>query len=156
VQAARRRLGHAYGGDCSTFVRRSYAEAGLALPAVPARSASESLYRALHPVRRPRPGDLAFFHGSFDRNRDGRGRDRFTHVALVEEVDGAAVALIHRSSRGIERLSMNLARPHDPSENGFLRKRRSGDRPGLRYLSGELFAGYATASTPGAGAAASR
>lgn len=149
MQAARRHLGHAFDGDCSAFVRRSYAEAGLALPTVPARSASESLYRALHPVRRPRPGDLAFFHDSFDRNGDGRGGDRFTHVALVEEVDGAAVALIHRTSRGIERLSMNLSHPHDPAENGWLRKRRTADLPSLRYLSGELFAGYASASPAG-------
>jgi hypothetical protein len=156
VRSARRHLGHAFGGDCSAFVRRTYAEAGLALPAVPARSASESLYRALHPVRAPRPGDLAFFHGSFDRDGGGRGGDRFTHVALVEEVDGAAVVLIHRSSRGIERLAMNLSRPHDPSENGWLRKRRAGDPPGLRTLSGELFAGYASAFPPEPGAAASR
>lgn len=156
LQAARRRLGHFFGGDCSAFVRRSYAEAGLALPALPARSASEALYRSLHPVRGPRPGDLAFFHGSFDRNRDGRGRDRFTHVALVEAVDGAVVELIHRSSRGIQRLRMNLARPHDPSENGYLRQRRAGDRPGVRYLSGELFAGFAAAFPPEVRAAASR
>lgn len=40
---------------------------------------------------------------------------------------------------------MNLERPHDRSENGMVRRHRAGDRPGQRYLSAELFAGYATA-----------
>ena len=121
------------------------AEAGLRLAPLPARSASEGLWRASRPVKGPRPGDLAFFHDTFDRDGDGRRGDRFTHVALVEAVDGPRVVLIHRGSRGIQRLAMNLARRHDPAENGWLRKRRAGDPPGGRFLSGELFAAYGTA-----------
>lgn len=148
LAAARRHLGRFYPGDCSRFVRQVHAEAGVPmalLAAAPGRSASETLWRSLRRVERPRPGDLAFFHGTFDRDGDGRQSDRFTHVALVEALEGPRVMLIHRSSRGIERLPMNLARRHEPAENGYLRKRRAGDRPGLRVLSGELFAGYATA-----------
>jgi hypothetical protein len=145
VVAARRYLGRAWPGDCSDFVERVHAEAGLRLAPLPARSASEGLWRASRRVERPRPGDLAFFHDTFDRDRDGRRGDRFTHVALVEAVDGPHVTLIHRGSRGIQRLSMNLARRHDPAENGWLRKRRSADPAGGRFLSGELFAAFATA-----------
>lgn len=147
MAAARRHLGRFYPGDCSRFVEQVHAEAGvpLALAAVPGRSASERLWRSLRRVERPRPGDLAFFHGTFDRDGDGRQSDRFTHVALVAAVDGPRVTLVHRGSRGIQPLPMNLARRHDPVENGYLRQRRTGDRPGLRVLSGELFAGYATA-----------
>ncbi|HYQ82035.1 MAG TPA: CHAP domain-containing protein [Anaeromyxobacteraceae bacterium] len=144
VAAARSHLGQPWPGDCSDFVERVHAEAGLRLSALPARSASEGLWRASRPVERPRPGDLAFFHDTFDRDRDGRRGDRFTHVALVEAVDGPRLTLIHRGSRGIQRLSMNLARRHDPAENGWLRKRKAGDGPG-RFLSGELFAAFATA-----------
>jgi hypothetical protein len=145
VAAARRHLGRAWRGDCSDFVERAHAEAGLALAPLPARSASEGLWRASRPVERPRPGDLAFFHDTFDRDGDGRRGDRFTHVALVEAVDGPRVVLVHRGSRGIQRLAMNLSRRHDPAENGYLRKRRAGDLPGQRFLSGELFAAYGTA-----------
>jgi cell wall-associated NlpC family hydrolase len=145
VAAARRHLGQAWRGDCSNFVEWVHAEAGLPLRPLPARSASEGLWRVTRPVERPRPGDLAFFHDTFDRDGDGRRGDRFTHVALVEAVDGPRVMLVHRSSRGIQRLSMNLSRRHDPAENGYLRKRRAGDSPGQRFLSGELFTAYATA-----------
>jgi cell wall-associated NlpC family hydrolase len=148
LAAARRHLGQTWRGDCSSFVERVHAEAGLPLRPLPARSASEGLWRVARPVERPRPGDLAFFHDTFDRDGDGR-RDRFTHVALVEAVDGPRVTLVHRSSRGIQRLSMNLSRRHDPAENGYLRKRRAGDPPGRRFLSGELFAAYATAIPAG-------
>ncbi|HEU4385724.1 MAG TPA: CHAP domain-containing protein [Anaeromyxobacteraceae bacterium] len=144
VAAARRHLGRPWPGDCSDFVERVHAEAGVPLAPHQARSASEGLWRASRPVQRPRPGDLAFFHDTFDRDRDGRRGDRYTHVALVEAVDGPRVMLIHRGSRGIQRLPMNLARRHDPAENGWLRKRRAGDPPG-RFLSGELFTAWATA-----------
>ena len=153
VAAARSHLGQAWPGDCSDFVERVHAEAGLPLAPRPARSASEGLWRASRPVEQPRPGDLAFFHDTFDRDRDGRRGDRFTHVALVESVDGPRLLLIHRGSRGIQRLTMNLARRHDPAENGWLRKRRAGDAPG-RFLSGELFAAFATAVPARSGPAA--
>jgi hypothetical protein len=159
IEAARHYLGRRFTGDCSGFVRRVFSDAEVELPELAAaRSRSEALYRSLPHVTRPRPGDLAFFHATYNRDRHGTAqhRNRFTHVALVEEVDGARLTLIHRGWRGIQRIAMNLARPHDPEENGKLRPRRTGDRPGLRYLSGELFAGFAsalddrleTASTP--------
>jgi len=146
VRAARRYLGRRFAGDCSRFVLRAFSEARVALPVLrPERTMSESLYRALSPVSRPLPGDLAFFHETRRPDRSGRTPRRFTHVALVERVDGARVTLIHRESRGIRRLAMNLQRPHDKRENGMVRSRRAKDRPGTRYLAGELFAGYASA-----------
>jgi NlpC/P60 family len=146
VAAARRHVGERFRGDCSTFVRRVYDEARVPLPASASkgRSQSEAMYRALAPARRPRPGDLAFFHRTYDRD-SGAGRDLFTHVALVEKVEGSRVTLIHRAGSGIRRLVMNVARPADPRENGAVRRRRILDRPGTRYLAGELFAGYASA-----------
>ena len=146
IRAARRYLGRRFAGDCSRFVLRVFAEARVPLPALrPERTMSESLYRALSPVSRPLPGDLAFFHETRRPDRSGRTPRRFTHVALVERVDGARVTLIHRESRGIRRLAMNIERPHDKRENGMVRSRRARDRPGTRYLAGELFAGYASA-----------
>jgi hypothetical protein len=142
VSIARRHLGERFRGDCSEFVRRVYAEARAPLP-TPARS-SESIYRGLARVRRPRPGDLAFFHRTYDREPPGPRRNLYTHVALVEAVSGSRVSLIHRTSAGIQRFAMNLSRPADPGENGAVRRRRPDDRPHLQYLAGELFAGYAS------------
>lgn len=156
VSAARGHLKRRFAGDCSAFVRRVYAEAGVALPALTAaRSMTESLYRSTSPVPRPQPGDLAYFRRT-RRDRGTRDRDRLTHVAIVEAVDGASVLMIHRGSRGITRLAMNLDHPHDPDENGIVRRRRAGERAGMPSLAGELFAGYSTAFRGEPAASASR
>jgi hypothetical protein len=117
-------------------------EAGLRPRLGPGRSRSESLRRATRPVERPRPGDLAFFHHTYDRNRDGLANDPWTHVAIVEAAEGGAVVLVHRGSAGVERVRMDLRRPSDPAVNDPVRARRRRDPPSLRVLSGELFAGY--------------
>jgi hypothetical protein len=146
VAVARLLVGKQFSGDCTGFVRRVYAEAGVPLtPGVSGRSASESIFRSLAAVRVPRRGDLAFFHRTHDREAPGPGRNRFTHVALVESVDGPRVSLIHRGSEGIQRFTMNLARPADLDENGALRRHRPGDSPKQHYLASELFAGFASA-----------
>jgi hypothetical protein len=142
VGAAAAREGRPFRGDCSGYVLAALRDAGVRPRLAPARSRSESLHRASAPVERPRPGDLAFFHGTYDRDRDGRQDDRFTHVALVEEVHGTAVTLLHRGGRGVERVRMDLARPADPAANDPLRVRRRGDGAGVRTLAGELFAAF--------------
>ncbi len=148
VAAARRQLGHAFRGDCSAFVLALLRVARVRVGLGPGRSRSESLFRASRPVEAPRPGDLAFFHDTYDRNRDGRANDPFTHVALVERVDGASVLLVHRSRRGIERVRMDLARPSDPAVNDPVRLLRSGEPAATRVLAGELFAGFGAVLAP--------
>lgn len=144
VSDARRQLGRAFAGDCSGFVLALLGRAGVAVALRPARSRSESLFLSSRRVREPRPGDLAFFHDTYDRDRDGRANDPYTHVALVEEVKDDIVLLLHRSSRGIERVRMDLRRPSDPASNDPVRHARVADPPGIRRLSGELFAGFGT------------
>ncbi len=144
IEAARRMLGTSPRLDCSGFVLAALGEAGVTVDLRPARSRSESLYRAGRLVSRPSPGDLVFFDRTTDRDRRGRRaeRNRFTHVALVEAVDGTALTLIHRGGRRVERIRMDLSRPSDPEANDPVRLRRRRDRPGTRYLSGELFAAF--------------
>jgi len=141
--AAGRHVGEAYPGDCSTFVRSVLAEAGveLAMPAS-ARTGSEALMLATLPVTEPRPGDLAFFHDTYDRNRDRKVNDPYSHVAIVEQVEGTQLTLVHRGGRGIARLRMDLSQPGQRAGNDYLRVRRRGDPPGTRYLAGELSAGF--------------
>jgi len=142
VSAARRQVGRAFRGDCSGFVLALLRGAGVEVALGPGRSRSESLFRASRPVRMPRPGDLAFFNDTYDRNRDGRADDPCTHVALVGAVDGRAVLLLHRGRRGIERVRMDLSRPSDRAANDPVRHARAGDPPVTRVLAGDLFAGY--------------
>jgi hypothetical protein len=142
IEAARALVGTRFRGDCSGYVLHVLQAAGLGVRLGPGVSRSESLYRASRPVESPRPGTLAFFHDSYDRDRDRRLDDRFTHVALVERVEGTTVFLLHRARKGVERARMDLARPEDPAANDRLRVRRRGDPRGTRYLTGELFAAF--------------
>lgn len=142
LEAARRLLGKRPRLDCSGYVLAAFAAAGVTVELEPARSRTESLYRASRPVTRPRPGDLVFFHDTHDRDRNGRRGDRFTHVALVEASDGTALTLLHRGGRRVERVRMDLSRPSDPAANDPVRVRRRRDPRGTRYLSGELFTAF--------------
>jgi hypothetical protein len=153
VGAAQGLVGKPSRTDCSGFVLSAWRAAGVRPRLAPARSRSESLYRATRRVESPRPGDLAFFHHTYDRNRDGRVNDLFSHVALVEVVDGDAVTLLHRGARGVERVRMDLARPSDPALNDPVRVLRRGERRKVRTLAGELFAGFG-ALPPGGDVAA--
>lgn len=141
LDAARDRLGARTRLDCSGYVLASLRAAGLVPRLGPARSRSEALYRASREIARPRPGDLVFFHDTYDRDRNGRAGDRFTHVGLVEAVDGDAVTILHRAGR-VERIRMDLSRPSDPAANDPVRVARRRDARGTRYLAGELFAAY--------------
>lgn len=142
VAAARREVGRPFQGDCSGFVLRLLARAGVRPSLAPARSRSESLFHASRRVEAPRPGDLAFFHDTYDRNRDGRANDPYTHVAVVEKVEGTAVLLLHRGARGVERFRMDLTRPADPEANDPVRFTRAKDPSGTRRLAGQLFAAF--------------
>jgi hypothetical protein len=143
VETARRYVDQPFNGDCSGYVRRVMREADVDLSPLPsARSMSESLHLVSRGVRTPQPGDLVFFHDTYDRNRDGKLGDAWTHVALVEAVEGEQVWFLHRGGKGIVRLQMDLSRPHDEAANDPVRARRADDPPGTRYLAAELFAGY--------------
>ena len=128
--------------DCSSFVQGAFARAELRLDlrSLPGRSNSEALFRMAKETEAPTPGDIAVFHNSYDRNRDGKRNDLYTHIAVVERVEGDRVTLLHRGSKGLARIRMNLSRPDDPSENSILRF-ASKRQPG-RIFTGELFAGY--------------
>lgn len=150
MDAERVRVGHTlYRNDCSGFVDAVFDASGIELvdPGIEAVSGTEAIYRGLQRRgrilrgRTARPGDLAFFHNTWDRNGNKLRDDRFSHVALVERVgpDGA-VGLVHFASGKVKRDVMNLRRPgvaRDPltgeTVNSYLR------RGGGRILSGQLF-----------------
>lgn len=97
------------------------------------------------------PGDLVFFHNTWDFNGDGQINDPLTHVGLVEKVESdGTVVFVSRVSRGIERYRMNLRSPHTHRTsdgrvlNDFLRSKGWGYRNATPTLTGQLFAGFGT------------
>jgi hypothetical protein len=143
LEVARREVGGRFDGDCSGWIRHVMRTAGVELGPLPsARSMSESLHLVSRPVERPRPGDLVFFHDTYDRDGSGRLGQPWTHVALVEEVDGDAATLLHRGGSGIVRIRIDRSRPHDDAANDAVRVRTGHDPRGTRYLAAELFAGW--------------
>lgn len=130
-----------------------FEHAGVTLRGAPEDLWSRALaLGAAHTRDRPRPGDIAFFDNTFDRDHDGRVDDPLTHVAVVLSVDAAGTILLAHggSSRGRSTFVMNLSAPglvrddagHKLNDN--LRPPRSSDPPGTRYLASELFHGFAT------------
>lgn len=147
--------------DCSGLVRGVYVTQGIdlydGLGELDGGNGVGRIYG--HVVRHGRihygptvhPGDLVFFHNTWDFNRDGRFNDPLTHVGLVERVESdGTVVFVSRVSGGIERYRMNLRKPntHRTSDgrvlNDFLRKKGSSDSHATQYLTGQLFAAFGT------------
>lgn len=153
--AARHYLDHTprgYRADCSGFVCAAANRAGF-----PLEGNTEGLWTlaqahgATH-RREPRPGDLAFFDQTYDRNRNGKLDDELTHVAVVLEVDRDGTVVLAHGGTGVGRttIRMNLDHPDDRHDaegaeiNGYLRPQRASDPKRTAYLAGQLWRGYAT------------
>jgi len=138
-----------YRADCSGFIEAAFSKTAVRLIATSASggSSSEHMYRTLKEAgrlradRKLRPGDLVFFHNTWDRNRNGLRDDLFSHVGLVDRVasDGT-VSFFHFVSGRVTRGTMNLRHPgeaRDPETgktwNSPIR------RGGGRVFAGQLF-----------------
>ena len=97
------------------------------------------------------PGDLVFFNNTWDYNGDGKVNDPLTHVGVVERQhpDGT-ITFISRVAGAVERYHMNLSLPHVHKTadgrilNDYLRRKDSSDPDNTHYLTGQLFAQFAT------------
>ncbi|MBL8036070.1 MAG: C40 family peptidase [Nitrospira sp.] len=155
--------GRNYNPDCSGFVRGVYASQRVdlysGLGELDGGNGVGRIYT--HVVEHGRihygptihPGDLVFFHNTWDFNGDGVPNDPLTHIGVVEKVEpDGTVLFVSSLSRGIERYRMNLRYPdiHKTTDgrvfNDFLRRKRFGDGMGTHYLAGQLFAAFGTLS----------
>lgn len=143
--------------DCTGLVRLAYTSAGIDLMAGPGRKGENGVMHIYRAARRtgalhrqkPRPGDLVFFRETYDRDADGRRDDGLTHVGVVERVEpNGLVTFVHRGGKGIARSRMYLRQPRTHREQGsrevlndYLRR---ASRQHRAYLTGELFAGFAS------------
>jgi hypothetical protein len=153
--------GQAFPDDCSGLVLGVYASVGVPLTgsARPGDNGVTAVWRwtsakgRLFRTGRPDPGDLVFFHDTYDRDGDGKLDDGLTHIALVESVDAdGTVSIIHRVSRGVMRYRMNLERPAlrtDPGTGRVLNDWiRGSTGKGQPVLTGQLFAVYGAVLPP--------
>lgn len=155
--------GRNFNPDCSGFVRGVYASQHVdlysGLGKLDGGNGVGRIYT--HMVEHGRihygptvhPGDLVFFHNTWDFNGDGLPNDPLTHIGVVEKVEpDGTVLFVSSLSRGIERYRMNLQYPdiHKTADgrvfNDFLRRKRFGDGTGIHYLAGQLFAAFGTLS----------
>jgi probable lipoprotein NlpC len=153
--------GRRYASDCSGFVRGVYAAQQVdlydGLGELDGGNGVGRIYT--HVVEHGRihygptvhPGDLVFFHNTWDFNRDGLPNDPLTHVGIVETVErDGTVIFVSWVSAGVDRYRMNLRHPgiHKTAEgrvlNDHIRRKGSGDQETIRYLTGQLFAAFGT------------
>jgi cell wall-associated NlpC family hydrolase len=146
--------------DCTGFVQAVYEAEGVPLRALMQRAAPRersgvtAAYRTTERFGAvfggggewPAPGDLVFWHDTYDRNRNGRADDGFTHVGIVEYVSDGTVVFVHRGGKAVARGAMTPDRPAVASEGGtILNSPLRSKNPRLANvpsLAGALFAGY--------------
>jgi hypothetical protein len=156
VKAAEHYLTGSLGGyrdDCSGYVCAVLNRVGIEVEGSTATLwALAEAQGSTHTRKVPKPGDLAFFDQTYDRNHNGKLDDDLTHIAVVltVEPDGTVVMGHGGTSEGRTTLRMNLLHPDVRSDeagrvlNDLLRREKSSDPKGTRYLASELWRGFAT------------
>jgi hypothetical protein len=147
--------------DCAGVTRAIYLKHGIDLYSGEPSDPNANGVRLIHAHIRQQgtfhqgpvvhPGDLVFFDNTWDFNGDGKVNDPLTHVGIVErqEPDGTVI-FISRVAGAIERYHMNLGLPHVHKTadgrilNDYLRRKDVIDPANTGYLTGELFAQFAT------------
>lgn len=135
---------------CNGLVEDILRDAGL-----PIRGAVRTLFADMkskgwvHHRKVPFPGDVVFFDRTYDSNGNGRQDDKLSHIAVVISIDeDDTIHMVHRGSKGIRPLTMNLTAPSSRSDaagkpiNSWLGKPGYA-KPGAK-LAGELWAAFAT------------
>lgn len=139
--------------DCSGFVCAVMDRAGVALQGNTRSMWGRALdLGAVHHRDRPQLGDLVFFDNTYDRNGNARLDDDLTHIGVVMAVEpnGTVVMANAGVGPGKAEYRLNLRTPGERTDadgnelNSWLRRKASSDRPGTRYLAGELWRGFAT------------
>jgi len=147
--------------DCAGVTRAIYLKHGIDLYSGEPSDPNANGVRLIHAHIRQQgtfhqgpvahPGDLIFFNNTWDYNGDGKVNDPLTHIGIVErqEPDGTVV-FISRVAGAVERYHMNLSLPHVHATadgrilNDYLRRKDVIDPANTGYLTGELFAQFAT------------
>ncbi len=163
VEATQKSIGKSYvsaqgkrfRADCSGTVRGIYAMAGFPLGGK-AKQINENDVTIIHRYvynngaiyeDTPLPGDLVFFHDTYDPKGIKHNEERLTHIGIVESIhNDGTITFVHHLGNKIIRSQMNLRNPNARfrlSEKYRLNTplRRANSRQ-ASLTSGELFAGF--------------
>lgn len=89
-------------------------------------------------------GDIIIFDNTYDRNKNGKNDDLFTHVALIVEIkDDGTITYIHKSNSGVVKGYMNLLKNDLHMINGEVINSYLNDS-GNNGLSSKLFNTFAS------------
>lgn len=101
--------------------------------------------KLVYQAQRPAIGDLAFFHNTTDRNRDGRWNDWHTLVGIVENIDENDTISILIFKNKIERIQLNLKYPEiQKNKKGVTLNSQLRQNEGAQIgIASKLFAGFA-------------
>lgn len=139
--------------DCSGAIRAIFAAARLRLGGIIKNDGDndvKTIYRYVqkygHIIKNsPEPGDLVFFHNTYDRSRNGRLNDALTHIGMVEKVEGDLIYFVHHLGHIIIRSRMNLKAPtqsFDPKGGRINHVLRRAQGPHKAFTAAELFAAF--------------
>lgn len=140
--------------DCSGIIRALFAQSRLPLGGVLKTKDDNDVKAIYRFVRKygqitknnPTPGDLIFFHNTYDRNRSGLMDSPLTHIGMVEKIEDGTVYFIHHLGELIIRSRMNLSLPNDAVDKktgervNHILRRAQGNYPA--FTAAELFAGF--------------
>ena len=107
------------------------------------------LFKHQHRISQsPAPGDIIFFDNTYDRNKNRKRDDFFSHTGLVLEVasDGTVTFIHAGTSKGVQIGFLNLHYPHLHKKDGkiinsYLRHTYAWDNTNQR-LTGQLVRGF--------------
>ncbi len=160
IKAAKKYAGKPGIYDCSTLVRKILNQADIVFieeGIKNSRSRHKKGVRIIYEIlarkgkiyrdyRTAGLGDLVLFNNTYDMNRNRRLDDRFTHIGIITRIDrdGTMQYLHSTIGKGIIYGYLNLQHKSvykrgDKVLNNYLRRKSRHDRPGTKYLSGELF-----------------
>lgn len=88
--------------------------------------------------------DIIIFDNTYDRNKNGKDDDLYTHVALIVDIkDDGTITYIHKSNSGVQKGYMNLLKSDFHTINGEVINSYVKDS-GENGLSAKLFNTFAT------------
>ena len=101
--------------------------------------------KSVYHTSRPAIGDLAFFHNTADRNRDGRWNDWHSLIGIVESIDDQDTITILVFTSQLERIKLNLKYPelHKSKKGDILNSQLRPNEGSQVGTSAKLFAGFA-------------
>ncbi|MBU50529.1 MAG: hypothetical protein CL920_17775 [Deltaproteobacteria bacterium] len=107
--------------DCSGWVRCMFSRYGLDLMRPPGDQRGNGVllirkfigaYGTLHRSRTPALGDVVFWHYTYDKDRNGKLDDYWTHIGIVERIESDGRISILHYNRKVKRLYMDLRQPN--------------------------------------------